>query len=75
MFDTLKLVVLALIVFFAALAADWARDPAYMVHALLIMVIAAGLFFWQLRNMPVEGAPHPMRRRRRAIWTGRSAMA
>ncbi|NKX47544.1 cytochrome-c oxidase, cbb3-type subunit I [Rhodobacteraceae bacterium R_SAG8] len=60
MFDTLKLVVLALIVFFAALAADWARDPAYMVHALLIMVIAASLFFWQLRNMPVDGvaAPH-----------------
>lgn len=56
MFDTLKLIVLALIVFFAALGADWARDPAYMVHALLIMLVAAGLFFWQLRRMPVEGA-------------------
>lgn len=56
MFDTLKLIVLALVMLIAALGADWARDPAYMVHALLVMLVAAGLFFWQLRGMPVEDA-------------------
>ncbi|WOI30291.1 cytochrome-c oxidase, cbb3-type subunit I [Sulfitobacter dubius] len=57
MIDMVKLILFALIAFFAALGADWARDPAYMVHAVLIMVLAAGAFIWQLRQIPVEDAP------------------
>ena len=38
--DYLKLVVLGLITLAAAIAANYARDLAYNVHALLIMVIA-----------------------------------
>ena len=42
--DYLKLVVLGLIALAAAIAANYARDLAYNVHALLIMVIAGGAF-------------------------------
>ena len=45
-----KLIALGLITVFAAIGADWGRDLAYQVHALLIMVIAAGMFIWVLRN-------------------------
>ena len=48
--DYVKLIALALITVFAAIGADWGRDLAYQVHALLIMVIAAGMFIWVLRN-------------------------
>jgi cytochrome c oxidase cbb3-type subunit 1 len=48
--DYVKLIALALIAVFAAIGADWGRDLAYQVHAFLIMVIAAGMFIWVLRN-------------------------
>ena len=51
MWDTVKLVSLGLIAFFAALAADWGHDLAYKVHALLILITACGLFIWQLRRV------------------------
>ncbi|NNU78955.1 cytochrome-c oxidase, cbb3-type subunit I [Halovulum dunhuangense] len=51
MTDTLKLVALAVITVFAAIAANFARDLAYQVHAILIMLIAAGLFLWILRRV------------------------
>lgn len=54
--EYLKLVVLALITLFAAIAADWGRDLAYSVHAALIMVVAGGLFLWELRR---TGSPRP----------------
>ena len=57
MWDTVKLVSLGLIAFFAALAADWGHDLAYKVHALLILITAFGLFIWQLRRV---GDPKPV---------------
>ena len=49
--DYFKLILLGLITLFAAIAADWGRDLAYQVHALLIMVVAASMFIWTLRRM------------------------
>ena len=57
MFDYLKLVTFGLIVLAAAIAANWARDVAYMVHAFIIMGVSAGLFFWTLRRIPANGTP------------------
>ena len=48
--DYLKLVVLGLITLAAAIAANYARDLAYNVHALLIMVIAGIAFVYTLRH-------------------------
>ncbi len=48
MWDTLKLTLLGLTALIAALAANWGHDIAYQVHALLIMLVAAGLFVWQV---------------------------
>ena len=44
-----KLVALALTALVAAIAANWARDLAYQVHALIVMAVAGGMFLWQLR--------------------------
>ena len=58
----LKLIVLGLVTIIAALAASWGRDLAYQVHAVLIMLVSAGLFIWVLRNTdePTALAPDPM---------------
>ncbi|WP_112320648.1 cytochrome-c oxidase, cbb3-type subunit I [Oceanibium sediminis] len=53
----LKLVTLGLITLFAAIAANFAHDFAYQVHALLIMAISAGMFIWILRGV---GEPQPV---------------
>ena len=45
MVDIIKLICLGLIGLFAAMAANWAHDLAYQVHALLILALAAYLFF------------------------------
>lgn len=50
MLNYIKLIALGLLVLFAALAANFARDLAYQVHAVLIMLIAGGLFIWVLRE-------------------------
>ncbi|MEL7150052.1 MAG: cytochrome-c oxidase, cbb3-type subunit I [Pseudomonadota bacterium] len=57
-----KLILLGLVTLFAALAASWGRDLAYQVHAVLIMVIAAVMFIYVLRNTdePVALAPDPI---------------
>ncbi|MCA8884420.1 MAG: cbb3-type cytochrome c oxidase subunit I, partial [Rhodobacteraceae bacterium] len=51
MTDYLKLVVLGLITLAAAIAANYARDVAYNVHAILIMLIAGGMFLYTLRRV------------------------
>ena len=43
MSDYVKLVVLGAIAVFAALAANWARDLAYQVHAIIILLVAGGM--------------------------------
>ena len=54
-----KLVVLGLITLFAAIAANWGRDLAYIVHAIIIMAVSAFMFVRVLRDMdkPVYATP------------------
>ena len=57
MWDYAKLIALALIALLAAIAANYARDLAYLVHALIVMAVALGLFVWTLRRFD---APKPV---------------
>jgi cytochrome c oxidase cbb3-type subunit 1 len=57
MWDYLKLVIYGLIAVLAAYAASEARDLAYLVHAVLVTLIAIGLFIFTLRRMGGEPAP------------------
>jgi cytochrome c oxidase cbb3-type subunit 1 len=50
MWDYLKLIMLGLVALFAAIAANFARDVPYMVHAIIIMLVAGGMFLWTLRR-------------------------
>ncbi len=50
MWDWIKIATYGLIALFAAIAANWARDLAYQVHALIVMAVAAGLFIWTVRG-------------------------
>ncbi|MEM7318272.1 MAG: cytochrome-c oxidase, cbb3-type subunit I, partial [Pseudomonadota bacterium] len=50
MSNYIKLVSLGLIIFFSMMAINYARDEAYLVHAIIIMLVASGLFFWTLSN-------------------------
>ncbi|MFT6225531.1 MAG: cytochrome c oxidase cbb3-type subunit 1, partial [Paracoccaceae bacterium] len=56
MTDFLKLGSLALVAILAAMAANFARDAAYLLHALMIMALAGGAFLWVLRHAD-EPAP------------------
>ncbi|MFY0623695.1 MAG: cytochrome-c oxidase, cbb3-type subunit I [Pelagimonas sp.] len=51
-----KLIALGLVVIFSMLAASYARDVAYQVHAIIILLISAGMFLWTLRHTD-EPAP------------------
>ncbi len=59
MSDYFKLVVLGLIALFAAIAANHARDAAYLVNALIVMLAAGGTFLWVLRRTGEPRAPAP----------------
>ena len=48
--DYVKIILFGLITVIAAIASSWARDLAYQVHALLIMVIAFVMFIYVLHN-------------------------
>ena len=50
MLDYVKLLILGLVAVCAAIAANYARDAAYLVHALLIMSAAAITFVYVLRR-------------------------
>jgi cytochrome c oxidase cbb3-type subunit 1 len=58
MLNYIKLIALGLITLLAMIAASYARDLAYQVHAIIIMAVSAGLFLWTLRNTdePVPAA-------------------
>src|SRR6056297_4267067 len=45
-----KLIVLGVITLLALIAANYARDLAYLVNALTVALVAAGLFLWILRQ-------------------------
>ncbi len=51
MWDFVKLVVLGAVVVLAAIAANYARDVAYLVHALIFMAAAGAVFLYTLRNV------------------------
>ena len=55
--NIIKLILLAVVLLVAAMGANYARDLAYQVHALLIMVVAFGLFIWTLRNTGEPNTP------------------
>jgi cytochrome c oxidase cbb3-type subunit 1 len=59
MWDYFKLIVLGLVAILAAIAANHARDLAYLVHALLIMAVAGGMFLWVLRRADEPRKPAP----------------
>jgi cytochrome c oxidase cbb3-type subunit 1 len=59
MLDYLKLVILGVVVVCAAIAANYARDAAYLVHMLLFMAAGGGLFLYTLRRMGEPAAPVP----------------
>ncbi|WP_372800444.1 cytochrome-c oxidase, cbb3-type subunit I [Paracoccus seriniphilus] len=46
-----KLILLGVVALAAAIGANLAHDPAYMVNALTVMVVAAALFVWVLRQI------------------------
>ncbi|MFP4273695.1 MAG: cbb3-type cytochrome c oxidase subunit I, partial [Paracoccaceae bacterium] len=56
MFNYIKLIVLGVVTLFAMIAANYARDAAYMVHAIIVMLVAGGFFLWTLRR---TGEPVP----------------
>ena len=56
MTNYLKLIVLGVITLLALIAANYARDLAYLVNALTVALAAAGLFIWTLRK---TGEPVP----------------
>ena len=55
--EAVKLVTLALITLMAAIAANFARDIAYQVHAAIVMLVAGGLFLYTLRQVDEPRAP------------------
>jgi cytochrome c oxidase cbb3-type subunit 1 len=59
MLDYLKLVFFGVVVVCAAIAANYARDAAYLVHMLLFMAVGGGLFLYTLRRMGEPAAPVP----------------
>ncbi len=60
MWNAVKLVVLGLIVLGAAIAANFGRDLAYQVHAIIILAVAGGLFIWTLRHTGEDDRPKPV---------------
>ena len=50
MLNYFKLVALGIIMLLAAIAANFARDLAYQIHAILILLVSFGTFVWVLRN-------------------------
>ena len=58
MLNYIKLIALGLVTLLAMIAASYARDLAYQVHAIIIMVVAGGMFLWTLRRTdePVPAA-------------------
>ncbi|MEM7544076.1 MAG: cytochrome-c oxidase, cbb3-type subunit I [Pseudomonadota bacterium] len=51
MLDGVKMIVLALIAVFALIGANYAHDISYQVHAILIFLIALGMFVWVMRSI------------------------
>ncbi|HHI69923.1 MAG TPA: cytochrome-c oxidase, cbb3-type subunit I, partial [Rhodobacteraceae bacterium] len=57
MWDYIKLMVIGVVVILSAIAANYARDFGYMVHAIIFMVAAGLLFIWTVRGLGERKAP------------------
>jgi cytochrome c oxidase cbb3-type subunit 1 len=55
--DYLRIGVLAVLAFLAGIAAFMARDAAYMLHAIIVLAVAAGLFVYYVRRF---NTPQPV---------------
>ena len=51
MWDYFKLIAFGLIAVLAAIGANYARDPAYLVNALTVMLVAGGMFLYSVRKV------------------------
>ena len=58
MWDYAKIGILGVIAICAAIAANYARDAAYLVHALIVMAVAGGAMLWSIRTAD-EPRPAP----------------
>ncbi len=47
----LRAVVYGVVALVAAIAANWGRDLAYQVHAIIVMLLAGGLCLWEIRRI------------------------
>ena len=59
MWNSLTVASLGLLTLIAAMAANFARDTAYLVNALTVMLILGGLFVWKLRRVGEPAGPAP----------------
>ena len=59
MWNSLTVASLGLLTLIAAMAANFARDTAYLVNALTVMLILGGLFVWKLRRVGEPARPVP----------------
>ena len=50
MSNYIKLIALGLVTLFAMIGTNYARDLAYQVHAVIVMIVAGGLFLYTLRH-------------------------
>jgi cytochrome c oxidase cbb3-type subunit 1 len=57
MWDYIKLAGLGVLALYGAIGLNLARDDAFLVHALIILLVAGGLFLWTLRRI---GEPKPV---------------
>ena len=57
MWNYVKLALLAVIALLAAYAANFGRDLAYQVHAIIIMLVAGGMLVWTIRNTDEPSTP------------------
>ncbi|MEE4121293.1 MAG: cytochrome-c oxidase, cbb3-type subunit I [Paracoccaceae bacterium] len=57
MWDYAKIGIFGVIAICAAIAANYARDAAYLVHALIVMATAGGLMLWAVRTADEPKAP------------------
>jgi cytochrome c oxidase cbb3-type subunit I len=57
MLDYFKLIVLAVITLLAAMAANFAHDVAFQIHAIIIVLVAGGMFIYTLRHTNDPPAP------------------
>ncbi|WP_299354922.1 cytochrome-c oxidase, cbb3-type subunit I [uncultured Shimia sp.] len=58
MLNYIKLIALAVVTLCALIAANYARDVAYLVHAIIIALVSGGLFIWTLRRVG-DTTSHP----------------